>query len=212
MVIAYIVEPLSACDIELDSAIFLKKYQPEVLEGKRPLDVEKLLDNIYEDKEFSLQLVKEDELPKGVLGISEMDNKVIKIPEADFLKCDSGGYQRMTITHEVAHPRLHFSQFEKNSMQLFRTQGNYIPPFKSSEWQANVWASATLMPFESITKLIGGNFNINDGELIEAVIKKFIVSKEAAKVRIETIEKYYIDGRYKKIEDSLKKEGILLIE
>lgn len=201
-----LVNPMSALDIELDSSDFLRRYQPGVLEGNEPLDVVKLLDDIFLDKGFSLQLITDDELPKAILGVAEMDNKIIKIRESDYLKCDLEGYQRMTITHEVAHSRLHFSQFEKNGMKMCRTQSNYIPPYASSEWQARVWASATLMPFSAITKLAVDNYYENRAELIEAIIKKFIVSASAAETRIKTIEKYLEDGRYQEIETAIKKK------
>ncbi len=42
-----IVNPLSSLDIELDSSVFLREYQPKVLEGTEPLDVAKLLDDIF---------------------------------------------------------------------------------------------------------------------------------------------------------------------
>lgn len=208
MELAYLVKPLSAVDIELDSLCFIQKYQPEVLEGKEPLDVEMLLDNIFLDKGFSLQLISDDELPNGILGVSEMDNKIIKIRESDYLQCDSKGYPRMTITHEVGHSRIHSPQFEENRMQLCRTQSPLFPTFRSSEWQANVWASATLMPFPVITGFTNENPNIEENKLIDAVAKKFIVSKKAAKVRLETIRKYSKDGRYQQIELAMKKKGL----
>ncbi len=206
MELAYITKPLSALDIELDSSIFLKEYQPRVLEGKEPLNVEQLLDDIYIDKGFSLLLVEDDEFPKEILGISEMDNKLIKIRESDYNKCDKYGYSRMTVTHEVGHSRLHSEQFEKNKMQMYRTQSDRIAPYKSSEWQARVWASATLMPFTVITQLIRENSDKSRVELIEAIARKFIVSISAAQARLETIERYSSDGRYQKIEKAIKKE------
>lgn len=203
-----LVNPLSALDIEVDSSDFLGRYQPGVLEGKEPLDVIKLLDDIFIDKGFSLQLITDDELPKTILGVTEMDSKIIKIRESDYLKCDSEGYQRMTITHEVGHSRLHFPQFEKNGMKMCRTQSNYIPPFVSSEWQARVWASSTLMPFSAITKLVADNYYKSRAELIEAIVKEFIVSASAAEARIGTIEKYRKDGRYQEIETTIKKKDL----
>lgn len=203
-----LVNPMSALDIELDSYDFLRRYQPGVLDGNEPLDVVKLLDDIFLDKGFSLQLINDDELPKAILGVTELDNKIIKIRETDYLKCDFEGYQRMTTTHEVAHSRLHYLQFEKNGMKMCRTQSNYIPPYVSSEWQARVWASATLMPFSVIKKLAVDNYYKNRTELIEAIIKKFIVSASAAEARIKTIEKYQQDGRYQEIETTIKKRGL----
>ena len=204
MEITYLVDPLSAHDIELNSANFLREYQPEVLKGYKPLDVAKLLDDIFEDKGFSLQLVSEKELPTSILGMTEMDNKIIKIRETDYMVCETAGYQRMTITHEVGHPRLHFSQFDRNGMRMLRTQSNKIPAFISSEWQARVWASATLMPFPTMIHLLGETQGKTKDDILNAIMEKFIVSRSAADVRYKTIFKYHKDGRFKIIEKSMK--------
>ena len=204
MEIAYIVEPMSALDIELDSAKFLKEYQPDTLLSDKPLNVEKLLDDVYLATGVTLQLVDDKELPREILGVSEMDTKIIKIRDVDFEKCDTDGYQRMTITHEAGHPRLHLNQFEKNGMKMYRTQSNYIPPYRSSEWQARVWASATMMPFPAMVRLLYATSEKTETEVIDAIMERFIVSRAAAEARYSTLLKYYKDGRYHKIEKSMK--------
>lgn len=204
MELAYIVDPLSALDIELDSAKFLIEYQPDTLLADKPLDVQKLLDDIFLDTGVSLQLVEEHALPKEILGVSEMDTKIIKIRSVDFEKCDTDGYQRMTITHEVGHPRLHLTQFEKNGMKMYRTQSNYIPPYISSEWQARVWASAIMMPFLAMVRLLNETSEKSETEVVDAIMERFIVSRAAAEARYNTLRKYYKDGRYQRIERSMK--------
>lgn len=209
MEIAYLVEPLSALDIETDSVKFLSKYQPEVLHANRPLDVEKLLDDIFNDTNVSLLLIDDDELPKEILGVSEMDKRIIKIRNSDFEKCDKDGYRRMTITHEAGHARLHLNQFEKNGMKMYRTKSNRIPYYKNSEWQAKVWASATMMPFPALIKIFQDATKKSDNEVINCIMERFIVSRTAAEVRYNTIAKYYKDGRYQKIEKSIKELCIM---
>lgn len=201
MEIAYLVDPLSAYDIELDSVQFLKKYQSEVLLADKPLDVEKLLDDVFLDTGVTLQLVEDEALPQEILGVSEMDTKIIKIRNVDFEKCDTDGYQRMTITHEAGHSRLHLSQFEKNGMKMYRTQSNFIPPYRNAEWQARVWASATMMPFPAMIRLLHAT---SEKDVIDAIMERFIVSRAAAEARYNTLLKYYYDGRYQKIEKSMK--------
>ncbi len=206
MEIAYMVDPLSALEIELNSAEMLSKYQPEVLNGQRPLDVEKLLDDIFLETESSLQLIEPEDLPFVFLGVSEMDNKIIKIRESDFLKCETNGFCRMTITHEVGHHRLHLPQFEKCKMNLYRTQSNKIPAYVSSEWQARVWASATLMPFPAMVKILKTNEEKKANSIIQEVVEKFLVSRTAAKVRIKTLQTYMKDGRFQDLEKEMIKK------
>lgn len=205
MEITHLVDPLSACEIEMDSAKFLMKYQPGLLAGERPLDVIKLLDDIFQDNGFSLLLTSDTDLPKQILGLTEMNNKTIKIRESDYIKCDTDGYPRMTVTHEVGHARLHHSQFLRDGMKMCRTQSNYIPPYRSAEWQARVWASATMMPFPAIVNLINESAEKTIVEIIDTIMERFIVSRSAAEARYGTIVKYKKDGRYDGLEKSMKK-------
>lgn len=210
MEITYLVEPLGALDIELDSAEFLAQYQPEVLRGdEKPLDVYKLLDDIYEDKDACLQLIEDDNFPTGILGVAEMDHNIIKIRNSDYEKCDTEGYPRMTVTHEVGHPRLHLEQFRENGMKMYRTQSNKIPPYMSSEWQARVWGSATMMPFPAMVRLLEKADHKTDMEIESAIMDRFVVTQSAAHARFETMKRYVKDGRYEKIEKEMKEKGFM---
>ena len=210
MEITYLVNPLGAVDIELDSADFLAKYQPEVLRGNTlHLDVFKLLDDIYEDKGTCLQLVDDNSIPKGILGVSEMDFNIIKIRKSDYERCETEGFYRMTITHEVGHPRLHLEQFRKNGMNMYRTQTNKIPPYRSSEWQARVWASATLMPVPAMVRLLKRRDFKTEEDIEKAIMERFVVSHVAAHSRFKTIERYCKDGRYQKLKNAMKEKSLM---
>lgn len=151
--VTYIVKPMSASDIKLDVVRFLHKYQQETLFGDKPLNAEKILDDIYTDKGFCLEITSDNEFKKGILGETRIGTRTIQIRESDFIQCDNNGFARMNITHEVAHSRLHSEFFEQNPCYLYRVQGNRLPAYLSSEWQASVWASCCLMPFPATVKV-----------------------------------------------------------
>ncbi|MCQ2411912.1 MAG: ImmA/IrrE family metallo-endopeptidase [Sphaerochaetaceae bacterium] len=205
MEITYLVDALSAIEIELDSAEFLTQYQPDVLfRDITRMDAEKLLDDIYQDRGMCLRIVSDEELPNGILGASEMDLKVIKIRKADYDNCRETGSSRMTIAHEVAHSRLHLGQFEKNGMRMYQTQSKHIPAYVSSEWQARVWASSVMMPFPALIRLLNKVGHKTKEEIVQAIEDRFGVSSIAAQVRFETIQRYYRDGRYEKLMNRMK--------
>ena len=199
--VTYIVKPMSASDIEFDVARFLFKYQQQTLFGYKPLNAEKLLDDIYTDKGFCLEITSDNEFHKGILGETRIGTRTIQIRESDYMKCDTNGFARMNIAHEVAHPRLHSEFFEQNPCQLYRIQGNRLPAYMSSEWQANVWGSCCLMPFPAVVKVIttGENAGFSESQIISSIKQKFIVSRPAAKARYSTINNYRRKGIYDEI-------------
>jgi hypothetical protein len=206
--VTYIVKPMSASDIELDVARFLYKYQKETLFGHMPLNAEKLLDDIFTDKGYCLEITFDNEFHTGILGETRIGNRTIQIRESDFMKCDSNGFARMNIAHEVAHPRLHSEFFEQNPCRLYRVQGNRLPAYMSSEWQASVWGSCCLMPFPAVVKVIteGENSGFSKQQIISCIKQKFIVSKSAANVRYSTINNYRKKGSYNEIAQRIEKE------
>ncbi len=206
--IVYCVQPMSSADIELDSFLFLLKHQKDVLYGNAPLDTNLLLDNIFEDKGFCLQIVGDKDFPIGIFAVTEMNSKIIKIRESDYITCDVNGFARMNIAHEVAHSRLHSDLFNQHSHVMYRTQGNRLPAYLSSEWQASVWASCCLMPFPATVKVIvdGENSDFTQQQIISTLEKKFIVSQLAAKTRYLTIKKYQDKGNYNEIKKRIEKE------
>lgn len=207
--ITYIVNPLSAADIELDVYRFLFKYQRDTLFGRKPLNSEKLLDNIFIDKGYSLQIVSDDKFAKGILAATEIESRTIEIRESDFNSCQTNGLARMNISHEVGHVRLQSEFFEENKGKLYKTCGNYIPAYLSSEWQANVWGSCCLMPFPAVVKVIenGCKQGLSEDQIINIIKKKFIVSKLAARARYLTIKNYVNKGIYNDIVERMEKEN-----
>ncbi|PKM09269.1 MAG: hypothetical protein CVV14_00690 [Gammaproteobacteria bacterium HGW-Gammaproteobacteria-4] len=76
------------------------------------------------------------------------------------------GRDRMTLAHEVGHLLLHdapgLARKPKNSVD--------IPPYKSSEWQANAFAGSLLMPIEFL----------KSARSLREIIDECAVTEEAA--------------------------------
>lgn len=207
--LTYVVNPLSAMDIELDVFNFLFKYQRDVLFGLKPLNTETLLDNIFTDKSYCLRIVSNEALPKVIFAATNITSRTIEIKESDYNLCQTNGLARMNIAHEVGHVRLQSDFFEQHSSQLYKMCSGSVPIYMSAEWQANVWGSCCLMPFPAVIHVIENGIHqcLNENQIIDLIKEKFIVSKPAANARYLTIKKYKEKGTYNVIVEKIKKEN-----
>ena len=209
MEISYVVQPMSAKDIEINSIDFLLTYEPSFLFGiESTLDMEKSLDDIFIDKGFCLRLISDGEMPKEIWGCAQMDLKIINIRESDYNNCADNGLARMSIAHEIGHARLQSTQICE-TRTAYRFAGHAIPRYMNSEWQANVWGSATLMPYPRVLRLAERMKEKSKTRVISEMTKVFAVTKAAAKVRLETLLRYKDDGRSEAIERELAIRGVI---
>ncbi len=79
--------------------------------------------------------------------------------------CEGRGRDRMTIAHELGHLFIH-----SNLSLTRRISREEIPPFRSSEWQANCFGGELLVSVD----------HVGDCECAEDIVSKFGVSYEAA--------------------------------
>lgn len=82
---------------------------------------------------------------------------------------------RFTAAHELGHWALHSGL----KPTMARSSGSSTPAYKCSEWQANQFAAALLMPFDF--------FSLSD--TISSVMKRHGVSRPAARKRLEEYKK-----------------------
>lgn len=93
---------------------------------------------------------------------------------------------RFTFAHELGHVILHFKQLDKllnrrnlGGQVMFR--GNEIKPFRSAEWQANVFAGSLLIPTNHLRDLEQMGASLTPMSL-EGI---FSVSNKCATIRLE---------------------------
>jgi Zn-dependent peptidase ImmA (M78 family) len=101
--------------------------------------------------------------------------------------------QRFTIAHELGHLELHRDMIttaihvDKDFPALMR-DSNSATGMEKIEIEANQFAAALLMPRTMIQQaLAGSQFDIDDDGPMEALAKKFRVSKQALEYRIRNL-------------------------
>ena len=126
--------------------------------------------------------------------------------DCSLLDCNQEHRYRFTVAHECSHQILHFKYFEHLSSML---SADYIPSIQCRvdktkapnhtnykrtekdwmEWQANCLASSILMPRKMVLKAVRQaerkSPSVNAG--LEAVIRTFNVSNEAAYFRLQEL-------------------------
>ena len=113
--------------------------------GNKPFPIvdffEHGLSVLYGDQ-FDYEVVTSKELGEK-FGETYPDKHLIRLREDVYNKAvDDDPFSRMTVAHEVGHLLLH----EGIPRTLARKASRDIPAYKSSEWQANAFGGALLMP------------------------------------------------------------------
>lgn len=107
------------------------------------------------------------------------------------------GYSRasFTVAHELGHAVLHTDTLLelgdlnlKSQAALHRGLKEH-PIYRDTEWQANSFAAAFLMPLEGIKRLTVKLENLSEWE----IANRFGVSEEAASIRLDVIRRGKLD-------------------
>lgn len=144
-------------------------------------------------KGFQIVEVIEDCKPEGMsrwdceAGRLEL---VLSAETYDLLRSDHVR-ARYTVLHEFGHIIQHTEQIIRlaglrltSQIALHRLKTEH-PAYLDTEWQANAFASAMLMPATGVQKLT----NQHTGLLANQIARHFGASEEAARYRLESIKK-----------------------
>jgi transcriptional regulator with XRE-family HTH domain len=127
------------------------------------------------------------------------DTIEIGIREDVWMMAEAGdGRARFTMAHELGHAVLHGNDLRQKDARAFRdvtctaTAGDKLIPgmkiYQSPEWQANVFASAFLMPKDAVKSWVNSEQCQNPDYLtIEQLSQQFKVSYQAARIRLERL-------------------------
>jgi hypothetical protein len=209
----YVVKGMSKANLERSALKFLVRYKKSALEDDAdPLDVEELLGDImYEHSKYAFCIRPDDEFPLDVEALTSFYERVIELKQSDFDKLSIPSRSRFTACHEIAHAILHTSQLEHlrkpgEGVELFRKKED-IPTYQQADWQAETFSSALLMPIIPAVRLYKSL--LHDGfcieMIIEAFVKRFMVTWSAAEVRVDMIRGYIRKGEDKRLEQYVKK-------
>ena len=109
---------------------------------------------------------------------TDVSSGIIYIKESVMEEACRRSFRRgaFTLIHELGHYLLHYVQ---NDVKLTYVEDDIcVPPYCDPEWQADTFASEFLMPFNECKKLS-----------IEEIRKMYHVSRKAAEVRFNKIQK-----------------------
>ncbi|WP_167629343.1 ImmA/IrrE family metallo-endopeptidase [Aquipseudomonas alcaligenes] len=124
---------------------------------------------------FALEVGTKEEMGRNH-GLTIPSENVIRLREDvyDGL-CNDVGRDRFTACHELGHYLMH----RNAPIKFHRAEHGRLPAYMDSEWQANRFAGALLMPKDKL---------IECGSLQE-VVERFAVSYDAASVQNRVLAK-----------------------
>lgn len=96
------------------------------------------------------------------------------------------GRARFTLAHEIGHIVLHrpyFKEIQRDHRRAILLRRGDLKPYQNPEKQADVFASELLLPRRHVVALL------NDGAELEDLVRIFRVSFDAARVKIERIQR-----------------------
>lgn len=192
-----VVDPLSRADIEKTAMEFLDNEELRQSQVGLKVDLEKVLDLVCEQYEFATEMVSDEEwalLYPNYLAYTDFDLKIMFFKTSTYLDMAISGRDRFTIAHEIGHVILHSHQKEVLSLKAARTDQNKtiaVEHYKKSEWQANAFAAALIMPENDCKSVIYHDLanGYREEDIIKSIKTTFEVSKEAAKIRYEKLIK-----------------------
>lgn len=176
---------LSGSDIERMTQKDLEHFDSECLEHPKPLCVWRAFDQLHD---FGIQTMVIENL--GVEGMCLAYQGVITVILDNQTYegcCDDNPRDRFSVSHEIGHALHHQDYLLESSMippALFR-RGD-LKPYEDPEWQAERYASALLMPADMVCAVLDGQ---DMAYAAESLMETFIVSRPAAKKRLENLQK-----------------------
>lgn len=168
----FVVPPLSIQVIHLQAQEFRRRFSKWIdKDGK--IDLIHILELDYKNGN-GYQIMPYS--PDAPLGLTTADGTVHLRQDVYDDVVAGNGRARFTLSHEFGHAILHteyigFARHSTSSDKLY----------KNSEWQANEFAGALLLPDYELVK--------NKASSIEDLVEQFGVSNECARIRREKAQK-----------------------
>ncbi|MCJ2023131.1 ImmA/IrrE family metallo-endopeptidase [Methylobacterium sp. J-067] len=130
--------------------------------------------------EYKTAEIVEGNLPEAII-VRAMDDFTIFLPSVTSLVRD-----RFTIAHELGHLFLHYPLVSARQRGAIMIATRWVnkdnPDLIRTEWEANWFAAAFLMPATEFREIYTSN-----GRSIELTARHFAVSPKAAEVRAQSL-------------------------
>jgi Zn-dependent peptidase ImmA (M78 family) len=172
-----IVPPLRRADIALRADTMREQWR---LINGTDLDafpvthyIENILIPVFPD--FDLEIVEDDEMP-GIEGATWPDQRRMRFPNSVYegAALRNEHRARFTVAHELGHLMLHSGIPFARAIQT----NAEVKAFEDSEWQADEFAGALLMPLPLIATM----------GTIEEIVTRCQVSQQAAECRLRKLK------------------------
>ena len=172
----FCVDPLSEADIRASA----EKLRAVLYDGgHKYVDVIDLIEHkmpiLFEN--FRYEIVSKDELPDREAEFNPYEY-CLRVREEVYEKAFAlDGHCRFTLAHELGHFFLHRNQ----TLAFARySENGEIPPFRNSEWQADIFARHLLVPLGMARDMT-----------VAAIAAVFEVSLEVAKIVREKVDEQF---------------------
>lgn len=189
-----IIPPCSREDLERAAIKIIQTYQPDVLKGKQPFDIEDFVE--FELCKRGIQFEVTRELPLEIIGLTDPSESKIWVHAdlADDTSASGRRRYRSTLAHEACHGLYHIKPIQRaGKLQIFSQRKGEtgtelyrkmdVPPYLNPEWQAWNFAGALLMPRPVVLSLI------RDGANERELADHFEVNGAFVRRRLEKIKK-----------------------
>jgi hypothetical protein len=194
MINSFVVAPQSRAGIEGEAEDTLAVYFPEHLSSPGALDVERLADFIMPKYfGYALEIVPRSKSPLSPYEEAKMDpdQKKILISEMQYEALLRNDHRaRFTMCHECGHVIMHSRQMEELTVDQILTgihlmRSKQVPKYRDSEWQADYFAGAILMPRATMVLFVESlqRAGLKKDDIIMQIMKRYCVSFTAAGIR-----------------------------
>ncbi|MGE4545821.1 MAG: ImmA/IrrE family metallo-endopeptidase [Pedobacter sp.] len=184
-------EGMKGRDIDRLAEAVIQKFQPEVLTGKCPFDIEQFAEFDLEDG-YGFTYHVSDELPHGIFGVTDCTERKVWIHE-DLTAPENIRLLRSTAAHETGHCIIHAPQIDRaGALQVFRQKKESgspklyrkddVPIYRNPEWQAHRFAGALLMPASIVNQLVRNGAGLYD------LVEKFDVHPAFVRSRLRALK------------------------
>lgn len=178
-----VVTPLSRAEIESRTQAILRKVDPKAFSGKRPTDIEYILD-VFIMETHGIVVGYTDDLPDNAYGYTDIARKecLIRRELYESTKQEKRRFFRATGGHEGGHCCLHVNLLHLQSLSrgdagLYRKKLSTIRAFENPEWQAWEFAGGLLIPKHLLMERLAKGWSLNDLSDSFDVNKRFIETR-----------------------------------
>lgn len=191
-VLGFPASPMSTNDVELFAQKVLGVYDPESLMRPKAIDIFWFMeDYIFVRTKFSVIYKPDSFFKPHEDAFTDYSKKTIYAKGSDMKAYPQNKRIVFTLAHESCHVLLHYNQWLMSIQTAARSVDIMeLPPYLSSEWQANKFAAFLLMPTKPFKRLMDDlvrQWGRESDFVTQSLSDTFGVSMESAFKRMQEV-------------------------